>query len=101
VKQYDTVNRCLEALKSSDIDMVEKLRIDNLLLQIKMLLLVDIYKQDAMPEIFEQHNFEKLLAHVEEVCRPGIDGDSVKDLLDHVREMHSAMSEFLNRTGEK
>jgi hypothetical protein len=97
LKQYDLINKCLETLRYSDIEMMEKLRLENLLIQMKMLLLVDVYKQDAMPEIFMLHNFEELYAHVRAACLAGADAEEVKALVDHVKKVHAAMAGYLNQ----
>lgn len=99
MKQYDLVNQCLEVLKSSDIDMMEKLRLENLLIQMKMLLLVDVYKQETMPDVFKVHNFEELFGHVRQVCSSRNTPDAVKTLVEHVKTMHAAMAAFLNQNG--
>jgi hypothetical protein len=97
VKQYDIINQCREILKYSEINAMEKLRMENLLIQMKMLLLVDIYKQETMPEIFSLPNFEELFTRMKEVCSPGVAADHVQGLVDHIRKMHSAMAEYLNK----
>jgi hypothetical protein len=98
LKQFDMVNKCLETIRYSNIDMMEKLRLENLLIQMKMLLLVDVYKQDAMPEIFMLHNFEELFAHVKAVCVSEVDAEAVQDLVEHVKKTHSAMAAYLNQS---
>jgi hypothetical protein len=97
LRQYDLVNRCLETLKYSEMDMMEKLRLENLLIQMKMLLLVDVYKQNAMPDIFMLHNFEELFEHVKQVCSAGANADAVLQLVEHVKKMHAAMADYLNQ----
>jgi hypothetical protein len=97
LRQYDLVNRCLETLKYSEVDMMEKLRLENLLIQMKMLLLIDVYKQNAMPDIFMLHNFEELFEHVKRVCATGADSGAVIELVEHVKKMHAAMAEYLNQ----
>ena len=97
MKQYDIINQCLEILKHAEMDLMEKLRIENLLIQMKMHLLVDIYKQEAMPEVFQMECFEDLLKQVNKVCGAGAAADEVKDLVERVKKMNAAMSEHINR----
>ena len=96
MKQYEILNKCLEIMKKSDLDLLQKLRIENLLIQIKMHLLVDVHKQETMPEIFMMDNFEDLLKQVKVVCNPGATPDDVEVLLDRVKQMYSAMAGYLN-----
>ena len=96
MNQYEILNQCLEILKNSEIDLLEKLRIENLLIQIKMHLLVDIHKQEIMPEVFHLDNFEDLLIRVKVVCGPESTSDDVEHLMDQVKRMYSAMAACLS-----
>jgi len=93
MKQYDIINRSLDSLTSSDMDVADKSRIEILLTQMKMLLLA--YRQESMPEVFRGQNFDELLNHVNMVCHPGVPGDGVKGLVEHVDRMHSVMADYV------
>lgn len=89
MKEYNIINRCLITLKSSRMDVMTKLRIENLLIGIKMLLLVDVNEQESMPDL------EELFARVKDACT-GESADGMKGLVDHVRKMQSSMVACLN-----
>jgi hypothetical protein len=84
MRQYNLINRCLSTLKSSRIDVMTKLRMENLLSGLKMLLLMDA-EQETMPDL------EELFSHVNQFCT-GESADGVKGLVDHVRRLHVSMA---------
>ncbi|HJV33596.1 hypothetical protein [Geomonas sp.] len=86
---YNVINRCLSTLKSSRIDAMTKLRMENLLIGMKVLMLMDPDEQNAMPEI------EELFTHVNEVCS-GQTTDGLNGLMAHVRNLQSSMAACLN-----
>lgn len=89
MKEYNVLNNCLSILKSSRMDVMTKLRMENLLIAIKMLLLVDAANEETMLDL------EELLNRVNEVCA-GDSPDGVKGLLDHIRKMRTSMAACLN-----
>ncbi|HJV33595.1 hypothetical protein [Geomonas sp.] len=89
MNEYNLINRCLSTLKSSKMDVMSKLRMESLLIGIKMLMLVDIAGQDSTPDL------EELLLHVKEVCT-GESADGVNGLLEHVRKLQSSMVSCLD-----
>ncbi|HJV66238.1 MAG TPA: hypothetical protein VJ550_10925 [Geomonas sp.] len=86
---YNVINRCLSTLKASRIDALTKLRMENLLIGMKMLMLLDSDDQGALPEL------EELFTHVDEVCS-GQASDGLNGLMAHVRNVQSSMVACLN-----
>ena len=93
MRQYDIINRSLDSLTSSELDSTDKNRIENLLTQMKMLLLA--FSQEEMPEAFRLQNFDELFNHVKRVCHPGVPVDGVKGLVEHIGRMHTVMTEYV------
>ena len=89
MKEFTIINRCLGLLKSSKIDIMTKLRMENLLIGIKVLLLVDADEQAATGDL------EELFCHVKEVCT-GDCSEGTRGLIEHVRKMQSSMVACLN-----
>lgn len=82
MKEYSTIDRCLITLRSSRMDVITKLRMEQLLSGISMLLLVE---QDHAADL------EELFKHVNDVCM-GESADGVRGLVDHARKMQIAMA---------
>lgn len=80
MKEFTIINRCLGLLKSSKIDILTKLRMENLLIGIKVLLLVDVDEKAATGDL------EELYCHVNEVCT-GNCLEGTNGLVDHVRKI--------------
>ncbi|GFO57496.1 hypothetical protein GMSM_45030 [Geomonas sp. Red276] len=89
MREYNLINRCLVILKGSRIDVMTKLRIENLLIGIKMLLLADVLQEGIAPD------FEELSEKVTAVCN-GSTSEGVSGLLDYVRKLRSSMVECLD-----
>jgi hypothetical protein len=89
MNEYNVINRCLSTLNSSNMDVMTKLRMESLLVGIKMLLLADVMDQENMPDL------EKLLKQVKEACSDR-STDSAQALIDQVRKMQSSMAACLN-----
>ncbi|HJV66239.1 MAG TPA: hypothetical protein VJ550_10930 [Geomonas sp.] len=89
MNEYNLINRCLATLQASRIDVLTKLRMESLLIGIKMLMLVDIAGQDSIPDL------EELLRRVKEVCT-GESAEGVNGLIEHVRKLQTSMVSCLN-----
>jgi hypothetical protein len=95
MKEYKIIDGCLKTLRDSHVDTMQKLRMENLFVAMKMLLLMDISDDPAIPEALRHDSFEELLNRVKQVCAGG-SADGVTGLLDHVKKMKSAMAQCLN-----
>lgn len=91
MKQYNLINICLSTLKASRMDVMTKLRMEDLLSGIRSLLLVDLHEQETAPEL------EELLAYVNQVCT-GESADGVKGLVERIRKMQTSLGTCLNPT---
>lgn len=84
MNEYNLINRCLSTLKASRMDVLSKLRMESLLIGIKMLMLVEVAGQDSIPDL------EELLRRVKDVCT-GDSADGVNGLIEHVRKLQTSM----------
>ena len=89
MKEFNLINRCLATLKSSRIDVMTKLRMENLLIGMKMLMLTDVAEEGTISDL------EELFIRVKDVCA-GDSTESLKPLVDHLRKMHSSMLACFN-----
>ncbi|MCM0083911.1 hypothetical protein L4X63_20215 [Geomonas sp. Red32] len=89
MREYNLINRCLVILKGSRIDVMTKLRIENLLIGIKMLLLAEVLEESIAPDL------EELSEKVTAVCNGGT-AEGVSGLLEYVRKLRSSMADCLD-----
>lgn len=89
MKEFNLIIRCLSTLQASRMDVITKLRIENLLSGITALLLVDLHGHENAPEL------EELLTHVKQVSA-GESLDGTKGLIEHMRKMQTSLATCLN-----
>ena len=89
LKQYSVLSKCLFELKKSDLPIIDKLRIEVLLIQTKRILLDHVVERRVACVASSEIQFDNLYEQVCYVCLSGKtpeDLDRLKELLREVKE---------------
>ena len=92
INRYNVINQCLKLVRHSGLGIVEKLKIETVLIRLKILLL------DASPHLFSGSSsnddaFQTLLDHVRELSRDGREGQLLYRLKGELAGLLTALAE--------